>query len=252
MISIYIHIPFCLQKCNYCAFVSNDNVSNEHQSNYVLSLIKEIELLTHKYNLINKKIGTIFFGGGTPSILEINALKKILDAIKNNFDFSVDTEISIEVNPATNINFSELKEIGFNRISIGVQSFNDAELKFLGRLHNSELAINTILDAQKEFQNVSIDLIYGIPQQTKTTFEYSLDKAINLCVPHISAYSMTYEQETKFYKMVSQNKIKITKPETEFEMYMMLCNKLVDNNIYQYEVSNFAKKGMLCKHNKKY
>ena len=252
MISIYIHIPFCLKKCNYCGFVSVDNISDTNKNNYISALIKEIKLAAKTYNLTNKKINTIFFGGGTPSILETNTLNKILIAVKNNFDASNLKEVSIEVNPATNIDFSELKEIGFNRISIGVQSFNDTELKFLGRLHNSKLAENTILNAQKEFKNISIDLIYGIPKQNKSMFEYSIDKAIELGISHISAYSMSYEQGTKLYEMLMQKKIKTATENTEFDMYIMLCNKLAANNIQQYEVSNFAKKRIECKHNKNY
>lgn len=266
MISIYIHIPFCLQKCNYCSFVSSTNTTATLCSTYVSALIKEIELSIQMNDLSAEPVSTIFFGGGTPTVLPLKQIYDVLAAIHARCNVRELKEVSIEINPATNydlcsyrVDFDMLKSMGFNRISIGVQSFHNSELQFLGRLHNAKTAETTITSAQKYFNNVSVDLIYGIPKllsedllQAVSMFEYSLDKAISLGVPHISAYSMMFESGTKLYQMRAQNQCLPIEEATEYAMYNMLCKKLLQNKIYQYEVSNFALLGMECQHNKVY
>lgn len=252
MLSAYIHIPFCLKKCNYCAFVSTVGNTVELQANYTTALLKEIKLAAKHNALSERTVGTAFFGGGTPSALPLKYLEQILETICNNLNVSKLEEISIEVNPATNIDFEALKTMGFNRISIGVQSFNDAELQFLGRLHNAETATQTIKNVQKHFENISIDLIYGIPGQTIESFEQSLDKAINTGLPHVSAYSLIFEPGTNLHQMQLAKQCQPANEALECAMYDMLCCKLQQHGIYQYEVSNFAKAGAECKHNKAY
>jgi len=251
MCSIYIHIPFCIRKCNYCGFTSFDNLSRDIVSNYVKLLVKEIELISGINDSL-KKIKTIFFGGGTPSLLTIKHFQIIFNSIKKYFDISELEEITLEINPVTEINFQELKEIGFNRISIGIQSFNDKELIILGRLHNAKLAEKTITEAQKFFQNISIDLIYGIPNQIFTSFQKTIEKALSFGIQHISAYNLIIENETKLHKMISQKTIEKATEDQETEMYNYLCETLEKNNFSQYEVSNFARSGYECKHNINY
>ena len=251
MLSIYIHIPFCIKKCSYCDFVSFVDYENKID-NYIDGLEKEIVLSTKINEIKNKEVGTIFFGGGTPSILSVKQLEKILQNIKNNFCILENCEITIEVNPATDINFAEIQKNGFNRVSIGVQSFNDNELSFLERLHNSKIAENTIEKAKKYFDNISIDLIYGIPNQTLQSFENTLNKAMALKLKHISAYNLEYKENTKLGTMHNNNNVIKPSVELEIEMYEMLCSKLKNNTFYQYEVSNFAVPNYECKHNQNY
>jgi oxygen-independent coproporphyrinogen-3 oxidase len=269
VLGIYVHIPFCLKKCNYCSFVSFVHCENDIE-NYITALEKEIKLFMEytfhnfsnekcftsqigKYNINkNKQVSTIFFGGGTPSILSIKQLKKILQMIRKYFDVVENCEITIECNPAMNIDFIGLQQISFNRISIGVQSFNDKELQLLERLHNSKTAKNTILEAKKYFDNVSIDLIYGIPNQTLKSLEYTLNTAISLDLKHISAYNLIYEENTKLNELKKKNEFSVLIDDYEVEMYSLLCNTLKNNDFKQYEVSNFAKINYESKHNQAY
>lgn len=249
MLSIYIHIPFCLKKCNYCGFISFDNYKNEID-NYIFALEKEIKLSVNHNKIKDRQVNTIFFGGGTPSILSILQLNKIFQCIKKYFNIVENCETTIEINPATSIDFIGLQSVGFNRISIGVQSFNDKELSFLERMHNSNTAEKTIIEAKKYFDNVSIDLIYGIPNQTFNSFENNINTAMSFGVKHISAYSLTYEEETKLTAI--KNTLPTISIDIETKMYEMLCSKLEKNCFNQYEISNFAIKNYECKHNKNY
>lgn len=250
MLSIYIHIPFCLRKCDYCSFVSLDSVSEESKIRYLKNLQKEITLYSKTEQ--NKNVKSIFIGGGTPTTLTTKQIFSLIECVKNNFDVSNDAEITIEANPSTNIDFENLRKIGFNRISIGIQSFNDAELNFLGRLHSSDLGLKNIKIAQHYFENINIDLIYSVPNQTLDSLKYTLQKAIELDLKHISAYSLIYENETKLSEQLSQNKIIPINEELDFAMYMLICSELEKHDLQQYEVSNFAKNGFECKHNLNY
>ena len=251
MISVYIHIPFCLKKCSYCDFVSFANCENEID-NYICALEKEIKLSAKANKITGRQVCSIFFGGGTPSILSVKQLEKTLKTIKKYFNVIENCETTLEANPATSIDFVGLQAIGFNRISIGVQSFNDKELSFLERLHNSKTAEKTILEAKKYFDNVNIDLIYGVPKQKLKSFECTINKAISLDINHISAYNLIYEEGTKLDAIVLKNEVSPLSNNLESKMYEMLCSKLAENNFNQYEVSNFAQKNYECKHNQNY
>ena len=255
---LYIHIPFCLKKCSYCDFNSSAQYDEEQIKNYVDAVVNEIKIQSQNYNENYKqncvfskkiKISTIYFGGGTPTTINYKYLAKILNAIFSSFDLAENLEISIEANPKTNINFSELKNIGFNRVSIGVQSFIDEELTLLGRLHNSDLAKTTILEAKKHFNNINIDIIYSLPNQTNKKLLQTLKNIREFEINHISAYSLIYEENTKIEQMLKNNEIACLTENQDYELYMLVCEELANCNLRQYEVSNFAKNGFECKHN---
>ena len=234
----YIHIPFCKRKCHYCSFVSGIDI--KEQFAYINALKSEI-----KQRYKNEKLKTIYFGGGTPSLLDSNLLKEVLSL----FSHSKDCEITIEVNPetATIQKLSSIKEAGFNRISLGVQTFYDEILKSIGRKHSE----NTIYEAitnikQCGFNNVSIDLIYGLPNQTKELFKEDLKKAIELDIQHISTYGLKIEEDSYFGKHIPTN---LPNDEEQAEMFLLLCDFLKENEFEHYEISNFAKKGYRSNHN---
>lgn len=250
MSGLYIHIPFCRRKCTYCDFylITNLNIVDKFASN----LLKEIELSAAVYK--NEKFDTIFFGGGTPSLLPTNKLKEIIDALKNNFNVSENSEITIEANPEDfiNVDFAEYKDTGINRFSFGVQSFIDEELKFLTRLHTGEQAENVIRNCRKFFDNVSCDIIYSLPNQTKENLEYSLSKVIELNIPHVSAYTLIFEEQTKLYTLLQKNLVKQNEDSIESDLYSYVSNFLIERGFNHYEVSNYAKPGYESKHNLKY
>lgn len=251
-ISVYIHIPFCDHKCIYCDFYSI--ISYENKSNYLNSLLKEIDYFANQYKE-KKLIETIYFGGGTPSFVEPNYIEKIINHLGKYFSISDKVEITLETNPGTveNEKLKAFKQIGINRISIGIQSFDDDELKFLTRIHNKETAIQTVnLAAKVGFENISIDLIFNLPKQTKTKWINNLQTAINLPINHISAYSLILEPGTILNKMVLDGKVKIQNEDYDAQLYEMTIDFLLNNNFIQYEVSNFAKDGFECKHNNAY
>lgn len=250
--SIYIHIPFCDHKCIYCDFYSIINYENSF--NYLNALNKEIEYFSKFYN-DERKIISIFFGGGTPSLMEVDYINEILIAIKNNFNFLPNVEITLETNPGTvdKTKLEKFLSIGINRLSIGIQSFDNEDLKFLTRIHDSETAIKTIYDAKEiGFENISLDLIFNLPNQTKEKWLKNLETAILLPVNHISAYSLILEKGTILNKMVIDGKVKIQDEEHDAELYETTIEFLTRNNFHQYEVSNFAKDGFECIHNNSY
>jgi len=249
---IYIHIPFCRHKCSYCDFylITNLNIVERFLDN----LINEIILSANNYR--NDFFDSIFIGGGTPSILTGEQVSRILVALKNNYNISDESEITIEANPEDFIEnenlFNQLKNSGINRISFGIQSFNDDELKFLTREHTSEQAIEVIKNAKKYFSNISIDLIYSLPGQKLKNLENTLDTAIALNIPHISAYTLIYEKETPVYNQLKRNIITQTDDKKESELYLLFSEKLISQGYRHYEVSNYAKQGYESRHNLKY
>ena len=249
---IYIHIPFCVSKCNYCSFVSKP-ASVFDIKKYVNFLCQEIE---NKSKIFNKKICTsVYFGGGTPSLIDEKNIKKILKIIKNNYNLSKDAEITIECNP-NSLNKNKLLNylsFGINRLSIGVQSFNNKQLKIIGRKHNGKQPKKIIKLAQKlGFNNISVDLLIGIPKQTKTSLLKSVKSAIKLNINHISCYMLMLEKNTPLYEMVKNKKVKVADDDKSVDLYN-LCYKLLNKNGYhRYEISNFAKDGFECKHNINY
>ncbi|VBB43427.1 Oxygen-independent coproporphyrinogen III oxidase [uncultured Paludibacter sp.] len=251
MSGIYIHIPFCKTKCTYCDFFSK--VDFKEKSRLLNAMLLEIE--QRKNYLPDNEISTVYFGGGTPSTLSPNEIKLLLDAIKRYFHLSANAEITLEANP-DDLSFEYLESIkktGINRLSIGIQSFDDKQLKFINRRHNANDAIESIENAKfAGFENISIDLIYGLPFQTFESWEKQLEKAFELDIQHISAYGLTYEKNTPLWKQLQQGKVTAADDEIMVKMYELLIKECSENDFEQYEISNFAKKEFRSRHNSSY
>jgi len=251
-LSVYIHIPYCEHKCVYCDFYSVINFKN--QAEYLHALKNEIRLYGKRFRE-EFFVKTIFFGGGTPSLMDVSYIAEILDEIFNNFNVNEDSEITLETNPGT-VSKSKLKEfrsIGINRLSVGVQSFDDNDLKFLTRIHTKNDAIRTVLDAAGiGFENISLDMIFNLPGQTKSKWIENLRSAVELPVKHISSYSLILERGTILNKWVLDGKVKIGDKDYDADLYEITQRYLISAGFAQYEVSNFAKQGFECVHNKQY
>ncbi|MDD3594056.1 MAG: radical SAM family heme chaperone HemW [Candidatus Gastranaerophilales bacterium] len=245
--NIYIHIPFCLQKCNYCSFVSFDGHKNK-EKDYINSLIKEIKYFSNKKNIIK----TVYFGGGTPNILEIENFKNIITALNSAFNIAENAEITTEINPAISSAkyFKELKRLGINRISVGSQTFNDDILKNLGRKHNAKQTTETV-EALKDcgFNNISVDLMYGLPNQTMEILQRDLDIIKSLDINHVSTYGLKIEEGCAFYSNMPDN---LPDDDKQEEFYLKIVDELTQAGFEHYEISNFAKKGFESKHNNCY
>lgn len=245
--SLYIHIPFCVRKCRYCAFYSIP-ASVETQRQYVSAVKRELTLYANK-----EPLDTIFLGGGSPTAMDESLLIELAawagEKIKSGNEFTV------EVNPGqTNAElFRKLKNTGVNRISIGAQSFNDKELEFLGRIHNVADIVRCVEDARKAgFENIGIDLIFAVPGQTTIDWKHNLDEAIRLKPDHISAYSLTYEGDTPLVRALRAGQIKAVDEDADAAMYDMAIETLEAAGFAQYEISNFARPGFECRHNLRY
>ena len=251
MSGIYIHIPFCKKKCIYCSFYSI--VSTKNRERYVEALLKEMQKAEGRTD--KEEIGTIYFGGGTPSLLPVHSLEKILSTIPENFEVANEIECTIEGNPEqlTYEYLKDLKKAGFNRISIGIQSFNDDILHFLGRIHSGKDAIFAVKNAQKAgFENISVDLIYGIYLRSAQQWAQELETAFHLPVKHLSAYSLTVEENTLLYQKISQQKIQNIDEEQSLQEMEMLIEEAEKHGFEHYEVSNFALQNYHSKHNSNY
>ena len=246
---VYVHIPFCAAKCNYCAFNSKISTADERES-YVDALITEIK--STSYFLLPTP--SIYFGGGTPTILTLNQLEKIFAAIQTTFNVEKNSEITIEANPGTvDKNFLRgLREIGFNRLSLGVQSFNDELLKILGRIHDSKTAFETVQLAKKIFDNISVDLMYGLPNQTLDDVKFDVETAAALDVEHISIYGLEVEPNTKFFQLNEVGRLNLPTENLCADMYEFIIATLPKFGYNRYEVSNFAKIGRESRHNSGY
>ena len=248
----YIHIPFCDHKCIYCDFYSI--ITSDNIQPFLKSVKKEINYYSNMYSE-GRELISIYFGGGTPSLMEPDYIREIIDTIKEKFNVAENSEITLETNPGT-VSLEKLKkfqEAGINRLSIGIQSFENEDLKFLTRIHNSETAIKTVNDAaQSGFENISLDLIFNLPNQTKEKWKENLKQAIDLPIKHISAYSLILERGTILNKMVLDEKVKIQDEDYDAELYSTTIDFLTANGFNQYEVSNFAKPGFECVHNNAY
>lgn len=243
---IYIHIPFCKKKCKYCDFISFSLDENEHEK-YFNSLIKEIQNC-----LINKKVSTIYIGGGTPSLVDSKYICQVIDTLKNKFEIEKDAEITIEVNPGTvtEEKLLEYKNIGINRLSIGLQSTQDRILDLIGRIHNyNQFEITYNLAQKVGFTNINVDLMLAIPTQKEEELIDSLNKVINLKPNHISIYSLILEEGTELYKLVENKELELLDEKTERAMYWKTKTILENNGYIHYEISNFAKKSFESKHN---
>ena len=252
MAGIYIHIPFCKQKCHYCNFFSV--ASDKYRSVFVEALLKEIQ---RKKNYLNDQpIHTIYFGGGTPSMLSINEINQILDQINSLFTVSADAEITLEANP-DDLNESKLKslknETSINRLSMGVQSFFDDDLIYLNRVHNGNQARDAIeLALKNQFNNLTIDLIYGIPTLTEEKWRKNLEIFMAYDLPHLSAYSLTVEPKTALSTLISKKKMPPVDEELAIQHFQILLEETNKNEYIHYEISNFAKQGHYSKHNSIY
>ena len=245
-LAIYIHLPFCVRKCLYCDFISGPYGEDVRKS-YVNKLLWEIDSFFDEYRDENIVITSIFFGGGTPSILPPGEIERILCKLKEHADF-IEPEITIEVNPGTGelSLFEKYHEIGINRISIGLQSTSDEELKTLGRIHTYEQFLNTLDSAKTAgFTNISADVMYAVPGQNYKSFERTLRKVADLGLNHISAYSLIVEEGTPFYDM----DLDLPSEDVERRMYRGVSRILAEYGLKQYEISNYAKPGYECRHN---
>jgi len=251
MAGIYIHIPFCKQRCTYCDFYTE--VAPQFIPTFINSVVKELHI--RKEYLSDAPIDTIYFGGGTPSILNYEQFKIIFDAIYELFTISEQPEITFEANPDDlTLDFlRSMQALPFNRISLGIQSFDDGDLKRINRRHTSLQAVNAVKDAQAAgFDNISIDLIYGLPFQTIASWERQLDTALNLNIQHLSAYGLTYEEGTVLWKQREKGEIE-TVDDTEMNrMYLVLLDKVKQKSFEAYEISNFALPGFRSRHNSSY
>jgi oxygen-independent coproporphyrinogen III oxidase len=253
MPGIYIHVPFCRKKCVYCDFYS---VGESFGTNrFTSALLKEIQLQKGYFGPIEKKIETIYLGGGTPSLLSIVSLNQIIKAIGSSYSIVQDAEITMEVNPDDmSLEYLKgLRGIGINRLSIGVQSFSDFDLKFLGRRHDATSAINSVKMAQKGgFSNISIDLIYGIPSSSKETWEQNLKTAFSLGIQHLSCYHLTIEPKTPlFLKWKKGQVMPIAEDQSEIQ-FRILRDYASENGFDHYEISNLCIPGFESKHNSAY
>lgn len=250
-ISLYIHIPFCAQKCLYCDFPSFARKDHLRKA-YIEALNKEIISLREKYN--NLEINTIFIGGGTPSVLEADELECLLKEVAK-LNMAKDIEYSMECNPGnlTEEKLEVMKNYGVNRISMGLQAKQDNLLKGLGRIHNYKTFKENFLLAKKVgFNNINVDLMFGLPNQRLNEWEETLREIISLEPAHISAYSLIIEEGTAFYNLYENDKLKLPTEEEERKMYHLAKKILEENGFNQYEISNYAKEGKECRHNLAY
>ena len=241
MISLYIHVPFCKRKCAYCSFYS----INGYRAEYTDAIIRAVK----QYG--GKTLKSVYIGGGTPSVMPPRDIKRIFDEIYNNFTVTDGAEITVEVNPeSVNAEFLKtLKSCNVNRISMGVQSFNDKELGAIGRLHNSKTAKNAVaLCREHGFYNISCDLIFGLPYQTENSLKQSIDTLLAMDVPHISCYSLQLEEGTPICKMEHL----VANEDTQAKMYYLVCDTLKKAGFLHYEISNFCKDGYRARHNSAY
>ena len=251
MAGIYIHIPICKSRCIYCDFYST--TATDKQQDLANALIQEMEL--RKDYLCGQTVNTIYFGGGTPSAMRINQISIVINSIRNFCNLSQKPEITLEANPddLNSAYLKELRTIGVNRLSIGIQSFNDRILNFINRRHNAQQAISAAKNAQEAgFSNISIDLIYGFPGQSTEMWKQELAIALKLHVQHISAYGLTYEEGTVLQQKATAGTIEPTGDEKMNEMYDILVDTLQAAGYEQYEVSNFALQGFRSAHNSAY
>lgn len=251
---VYIHIPFCHQICNYCDF-NKVFFKNQPVDEYIEAIGKEMSLIQKQQPEVFNHIETIYLGGGTPTALSASQITRLLEIIQSQIPTSELVEFASEANPdeLTVDKLIALKNGGVNRISLGVQSFDQTLLKKLGRTHSNEHVYETIENARHVgFNNINIDLMYGLPGQTMEQWEDTLEKALALNLPHYSAYSLIVEPKTVFYIQYAKGKLNLPTEDLEAEMYDILMKKMELHDLKQYEISNFAKDGHISTHNKIY
>ncbi|MBS1666760.1 MAG: radical SAM family heme chaperone HemW [Bacteroidetes bacterium] len=251
MAGIYIHIPFCKQACHYCNF--HFSTSLRYKNDFVAALLKEMDI--RKEYLDNESIETLYFGGGTPSLLNMDELTKILETLSHCFTIDGNAEITLEANP-DDISIEKLrgwKQEGINRLSIGTQSFFEEDLIEMNRAHHAQQAIDSIQSAQAEgFDNINVDLIYGSPSLSNERWKQNLEIAIRLGTPHLSCYALTVEPKTPLDKMIRQKKAHATNPDQQAGQYSILMDLMKEAGYEHYEISNFAKPSKRSRHNTSY
>ena len=251
MAGLYIHVPFCKKRCAYCDFFSQTQL--DYINIYIQALVRELEI--RKDYLEGEPVETIYWGGGTPSLLHPDDFELVFNAITRFYTLSSDPEITLEANPddMTQPYVSALRLFPFNRISLGVQSFNDFDLQLLNRRHTAKQAFDAVsLCQQTGYQNLSIDLMYGLPGQTLLQWKDNLTKALRLQIPHLSAYSLSYEEGTDLYRQLHAGKIKPAGEELSIHFFDLLIDTLGASGYVHYEISNFCKPGCFSQHNTAY
>lgn len=250
MAGIYIHIPFCKQACHYCDF--HFSTSLKKKDEMVLALAKEIRLRKSEFE--NEIVETIYFGGGTPSILAVTDLRMLIDEVYNNYTIAENPEITVEANPddLTEERIIELSENKINRLSIGIQSFFEADLKLMNRAHNSAEAKKSLEMATKYFDNISVDLIYGTPGMNNENWLQNIQTVLDLNIPHISSYALTVEPKTALQKFIQQGVVPQPDDAVAHEQFLMLVDTLEANGFVHYELSNFGKPDYFSKNNSAY
>ena len=253
MAGIYFHIPFCKTRCIYCDFFSSANQAEKKE--YIDAMCQELE--ERKNYLNGQTIETVYFGGGTPSQLSASDFEQLFNSIQTHYsELNPEIqEITLEANPddITSEYLDSIKHLPFNRISLGTQSFNNAELKFLNRRHDAQSAIQAVKLCQKNgYDNISIDLIYGLPNQTIEIWEENIRQAIDLNIQHLSAYHLIYEEDTKLFSLLEKDKIETVDEDLSLQMFDLLINLLTEAGFHPYEISNFAKPQLESRHNSAY
>ena len=254
---MYIHIPFCKSRCIYCGFYST--TAEQMKQAYVDAVCREMELRKAVYEKEGKNVGktlaTVYLGGGTPSQLSPTQLQQLFDAIARHYDVNDDAEITIECNPddVTEAFAELLQSLPVNRVSMGAQTFDDDRLQFIHRRHTSEQVTTAIQRLrEKGIHNISVDLMYGFPEETLEEWEHDIQQALALNVEHISAYALTYEEGTPLYRLLEEGKVKEIDEERSLAMYDRLIDRLQEAGYEHYEISNFARKGWRSRHNSSY
>ena len=250
MAGLYLHIPFCRKACHYCDFHFSTQLST--QKEFVQALIQEIK---NRKDELEEPIQTIYFGGGTPSVLSYADLKHFFFHLHENFQVSKEAEISFEVNPEdiNPIFLQQLQTLGVNRLSVGIQSFRASDLIRMNRSHTAEQGISAIQMAQKEgFQNISLDLMYGLPELSAQEWQENLEKMFDLNIAHFSAYCLTIEEKTAWKTLVEKKKIPLVSEQQVMEHWAILLAQAKENRFVQYEISNFAKNKQYSRHNLAY
>jgi len=250
MSGIYIHIPFCKQACHYCDF--HFSTSMKKKEEMVLAIAKEIQIRKNEFE--NQEVETIYFGGGTPSVLTSEEINFLIAEVYKNYSVAESPEITLEANPddLSSQRIIELAESKINRLSIGIQSFFEEDLKLMNRAHNSAEAKKCLEEATKYFDNISLDLIYGIPGMSNEKWKQNIETALSFGIPHISSYALTVEPKTALNKLIQTGKIAAPKDEVAQQHFAILVEMLEANNFIHYEISNFGKSTYFSKNNSAY
>ncbi|MGQ9523999.1 MAG: radical SAM family heme chaperone HemW [Armatimonadota bacterium] len=248
---LYVHIPFCIAKCAYCDFVSFPKNGQDTRA-YVRALVKEMQLVRAQVQVRSEPFGSVYFGGGTPTVLSADVLVEVLRVLRETYPVAGDAEVAVEANPGTVDlpSLQRLREGGFNRLSLGVQALDNRLLKLLGRVHTAEQAVESVLWARRAgFGNVSIDLIYGLPSQSLDDWRATLEETAALAPEHISVYALSVEPGTRFWHLREEGLLCLPDEDEEAEMGLLAERMLAEGGYERYEISNYARRGYRCRHN---